>query len=213
MDRIQEYLSFAARHPEQFRQDPMMPMVLEEWELRAYERETGKEVGLLFTSPWFMLAADLIRPASGAPYLYYRILKETDYDGVVILPILDGKAALIRNYRHGPRSWELELPRGGAEPGLSPAEDAAKELWEEMGARTAELIPLGTVINDTSKVYGELHLFACHIASVGPLQEEECITGVELLTAEDCRRAMVDGSIRDTMTIAALARALLLGLL
>ena len=36
MDRIQEYLSFAARHPEQFRQDPMMPMVLEEGELRAY---------------------------------------------------------------------------------------------------------------------------------------------------------------------------------
>lgn len=213
MDRIGEYLAFVQRHPEQFAQDPIMPMVLEEEALRAYEAETGKEVGLLFCSPWFLLAADLIRPEKGEPYLYYRILKETDYDGVVILPILEGKAVLLKNYRHGPRRWELELPRGGAELGLSPAEDAAKELWEEMGTGTAELIPLGTVMNDTSKVYGALHLFACRIEQVGRLQEEECITGVELFTAEACRRAIVDGTIQDTMTIAALTKAMLSGLL
>lgn len=213
MDRIKAYLSFVSRHPEQFVQDPIMPIVLDEKELRAYERETGKEVGLLFTSPWFLLAADLIRPAEGEPYLYYRILKETDYDGVVILPILEGKVVLLQEYRHGPRSWELELPRGGAEPGISPAEDGAKELWEEMGAKTAELIPLGTVINDTSKVYGELHLFACHITAVGPLQEEECITGVELLTPQACRQAILDGVIRDALSISALTMAFLRGLL
>lgn len=213
MDRITAYLSFVRRHPEQFQQDPIMPMVLDEEGLRAYEAETGNAVGLLFTSPWFLLAADLIRPEQGEPYLYYRILKETDYDGVVILPILEGKAVLLKNYRHGPRRWELELPRGGAEPDLSPADNAAKELREEMGTRTEAMIPLGTIINDTSKVYGEIYLFACRIDGIGPLQREECITDAVCLTAEECRRAILDGSIQDAMTIAVLTKAMLSGIL
>ncbi len=80
----------------------------------------------------------------GKPYTYYQV--EARFDAVVIVPLLpDGRLVLERIYRHPYRTWLLEFPAGGIEPGEEPLAAAARELGEETGYRAGKLTRLGSM--------------------------------------------------------------------
>ena len=63
-----------------------------------------------------------------------------------ILPITaDGKAVLVRQYRHGAQRVTLEMPGGLVEPGEDPAVAAMRECLEETGYRATAAVSLGVV--------------------------------------------------------------------
>jgi ADP-ribose pyrophosphatase len=78
----------------------------------------------------------------GKPYTYYQV--ESRWDAVVVVPVLDdGRLVLERIYRHPYRSFLLEFPAGGIEPGEDPIDCAKRELGEETGYRAARAATLG----------------------------------------------------------------------
>lgn len=80
----------------------------------------------------------------GKPYTYYQV--EARFDAVVVVPVLaDGRLVLERIYRHPYRSWLLEFPAGGIEPGEDPLAAAKRELGEETGYSAGRLTQLGTM--------------------------------------------------------------------
>jgi 8-oxo-dGTP pyrophosphatase MutT (NUDIX family) len=80
----------------------------------------------------------------GQPYTYYQV--EARFDAVVVVPLLaDGRLVLERIYRHPYRTWLLEFPAGGIEPGEDPLVAAGRELGEETGYRAGRLTKLGTM--------------------------------------------------------------------
>ena len=80
----------------------------------------------------------------GKPYTYYQV--EARFDAVVIVPLLaDGRLVLERIYRHPYRTWLLEFPAGGIEPGEDPLAAAARELGEETGYHAGKLTRLGSM--------------------------------------------------------------------
>src|SRR3954470_11817689 len=72
-------------------------------------------------------------------------------DGVVIVPITEAdEIVLVRQFRHAPRTWTWELPRGATEPGRTPGATVHQELLQEIGYQATDApFSLGRVIADS----------------------------------------------------------------
>jgi ADP-ribose pyrophosphatase len=117
-------------------------------------------------------------PIDAEPHAFHRI---ESIDWAQILPITsDGKAVLVRQYRHGAQRVTLEIPGGLIDPGEDPATAALRECLEETGYRALEAQPLG-VVNPNPALFGNrLHAFyAVGVELEGAVQN----TGAELTEA------------------------------
>ena len=131
---------------------------------------------------------------------------------VAVLPVLDGRLVLIRRFRHGTRSWLLEAPRGIVEAPATPADDARRELKEEIGASVTALHDLGEFHPSAGVIAESMKLYLAHIDRIGELETHEAITGVEVLTAAQADELIARGEVTDGPTLAAYLRARLRGL-
>lgn len=126
----------------------------------------------------------------GREYPYSYIWER---DCACVLPVYQGKIALIRQYRHSVNQWLLELPCGQIEDGESPATGAVRELKEETGLSVETLIPLGLSYMragvSTGRAY--LYLAECNELALPHLDGAELIevqfhTPAELDELEAC---------------------------
>lgn len=86
---------------------------------------------------FFTYAVETLDVPSG-PYDYHQI--ECRYDAVLVVPVLpDGRLVIERVYRHPYRTWLLEFPAGGIEPGEDALAAGARELAEETGYACASV--------------------------------------------------------------------------
>lgn len=119
----------------------------------------------LASTPIFTLhehEAEHPRTGSVRPYV---ALQAPDWVNVVALTP-EGELVLVRQWRHGTRRFELELPAGAVEPGETPEQAAARELLEETGYTARAITRLGEVAPNAA------------------YQSNSCYT----VLAEDCRR-------------------------
>lgn len=91
---------------------------------------------------------DLLRQRSRSP----RTGKEHDFfvleacDWVNIVPLTaGGDVVLIRQYRHGVEDFTLEIPGGMVDEGESPRAAAGREMLEETGYGSEDVVPLGSI--------------------------------------------------------------------
>jgi ADP-ribose pyrophosphatase len=127
---------------------------------------------------------------------------------VGVVPVLaDGRLALVRQYRHGPRERTLEIPAGTLEAGEPPETCARRELEEEVGLRAGGMVPLGPFYPSPGICTEVIHLFAATgLEEVRARPEPDEDIEIEFHAVEKAVRMAVDGRIRDGKTIAALAR-------
>jgi len=92
---------------------------------------------------------------------------------VLVLPVTaDGKAIMVRQYKHGAKEVLLEFPGGVFDPGDGSAETAAlRELREETGYDTANIEQLGVVYDNPTKDSNQIFFFLAH--NVEKLHETE----------------------------------------
>lgn len=168
-------------------------------------------VGVLAEDPYVgYVIRDAVRFADGRPGLYNRVVAT---GGIVVLPILDESIALIRIFRHAARRWFLEAPQGLVPPGADPAEEARRELIEEMGATVGELTAMGVVYTSTALTSENLKMFAAKISATGAPQLSEGIDDVRIIPKGDIDKLLLDGTICDGPTTSLIAQARLRGLL
>lgn len=138
MDSITQYFQLAARRPELFAPSDQIPLCMDEETLRGYSASTGRPVGVVYdNSPYYFVLADLCIRENGELYTYARVVYPHKSNGVVVIPCRNGRFGLLSIFRHPPRMESGgEFPRGFGED-LTPAENGAKELWEELGVRIA----------------------------------------------------------------------------
>jgi ADP-ribose pyrophosphatase len=132
---------------------------------------------------------------------------EDDVPGVAILPRYQGKIVLEQHYRHGPRIWMTEVPRGFGEAGYSAEENAQRELMEEIGATVAHLELLGKVRPNASSIGGYDCLFFAELSAVGTPDAGEAIAQIILVPLEEFHQMIADGAITDGFTLSAYAYA------
>ncbi|SIR87752.1 NUDIX hydrolase [Micromonospora avicenniae] len=170
-------------------------------------------VGVVYQDEYLTLVRDPVRFPGGGLGTYIRKMPSGGADGVVLLPVLDRTIVLIEHFRHATRRWHLEAPRGFGEAGVPPAEQAARELQEEIGVVPARLVELGSMHPDTGTSTDEVRLYLAEITELGPPDADEGIRAVRTYPVQRVGDLIRDGVITDSFTIAAWSRATLRGLL
>lgn len=184
------------------------------WErLRGLVR--GERIGVVAADRYLCLLRDPVRFPDGQLGLYNRIVPPPGATpGVVVLTLLGAgdDVVLVEHYRHSTRDWHWEAVRGFGDPGAEGAENVARELREELGARAVETIPLGAVHPDTGLFSGRVELYAARIAALGEVDRHEAIRRTLTVPFAEAERMAAEGELTDAFTLAALYRARLTGL-
>lgn len=228
--RLTRYLDFARRRPDLFDNgDAAVRILLDPADIAAVERamherlvarglapaeaEAQASVGIVFDDPWIYVLRDAVEFPDGSRRTHTRTLNRIGPGiGAAVLPVMDGRIVLTRQYRHAIRSYILEIPRGGLEAGQSPEAAAHAELGEEIGAAAESLVRLGYMYGSSNLYAGGAHLYFARLASIGRPQLHEAIVAIEQVTVPAFEAKLAAGEIVDSFTIAAFLHARLRGL-
>jgi ADP-ribose pyrophosphatase len=156
---------------------------------------------------------DYVRLPGGDKTGYIRILaKPLNGAGAAILPIVNGKVLLLRQYRHALPGLHLEIPRGFAEIAETPRQAATRELAEETGLQGFDLQSLGWYTPDSGILASRVELF-CMVTENSPFVMTEPGVDYTFVTSAELDELIGDGTVEDGFTIAATFRARLRGFL
>lgn len=209
MDQISHYLALVAEYPSYFTQNDLLPLELNERNIRQFFKDTNKPVGVIYNSPFHTFIADLVKAPDGSYYTYTRLLHPASADGVALIPIYQDKIVLLRQFRHGSRSYEYELPRGFLEPDLTAKENAKKEIKEELGSDVKKITYEGNFLPNSSLSPGTVDIFTVEITEPLQLCAAEGIQSYSLCTMAEIKELIKQNNIRDSFTICAVSKYLL----
>lgn len=173
--------------------------------------ESWARTGVVYEDPYLIVTRDAVRFPGGFLGTYVRAIPATGAVGAAVLPVLGGRIVLLDHARHATRASHLEIPRGFGESGVAAADQARKELKEEINADAISLTDLGPFHANTGMSSDVTQLFAAEICALGEPQAAEGITGIKLCPAREVARLIETGKITDGFTIAAFTRAWLSG--
>lgn len=219
---LQRYFALVREQPERFVNPPgdIYEILLERDRIGHAQAEAARQrrqdaqtvadtrVGVLADDPYLTVLRDAVRFADGTYGLYNRLLVPS---GAAVLPILDGAVVLLYRFRHGTRAWHLEAPRGAFSGVSTHDEDARRELLEEIGAETRELIDLGEMHATTGCLDEAHHLYLAHIDAIGLPDRHEAIVDIRTIPVAETERLIASGAITDGPTLALFLRARLRG--
>jgi 8-oxo-dGTP pyrophosphatase MutT (NUDIX family) len=160
-----------------------------------------------FRNDWFHVDKnDVIRPdGSHGEYTVVRVRRLA----VGVLPIEpDGSVHLVGQWRFPLGRYSWEMPEGGGEPGEAPLACAQRELQEEAGLRAAAWTPILEMDMSNSLTDEQGIIFLATGLQPGRKQPEvtEVLRHRRVAFAELLQRVL-DGRIRDSLTVAAALRA------
>lgn len=203
------YLELIKAHPE-----VVMPIgnaskgeieiVLDPEKMAQIEMTAGRDVGLVHSDGGWIWINDACRFPSGCEKVKSRILAKSleSCAGAGVLPILsDGKVVLNCQFRHSTRSWELEMPRGGVDPGENLENTARREVLEETGLIVDEVVRLGEVTGDSGITGMILAIFMARVSdSQNPNRESTEVINQNLaFSLSEIREAFAKGFIECTI--------------
>lgn len=223
---IKQYLKLRKASPHLFQQPNALPYQLAEIpsETNKAERKSlircllrleemyGYDFGVTYRSKYNTMIVDPIKTTSinseeikNKPFFpYERVVPSSGKDGVVMIPKCKGKFILIKQFRHAIRAEQYSFPRGYAENGGDPEENAIRELQEELNAhsiRTTKL--LGRVASDSGLASTQAYIFDVELDDYSPQIGHEGILGLIELTAEELDNWVKVGKITDGFTLSA----------
>jgi len=129
--------------------------------------------------------------------------------GVGIVPVVDGRIILIRQFRISIERELIELPAGRLEPDENPMECAARELEEEIGYRAGKLIRLSSYFASVGNSNERMYLFlALDLEKTERhLEDDERIREV-VMSLETVKEKLTNQEFEDSKTIIGLREAL-----
>lgn len=209
--RIEGYLDLVKARPDLFAPSELMPICMDRLTMLHFTEETGHPVGLTFDNGiYYKVVADLIDAPT--PYAYARVLyPDAKGNGTVIIPRLlrEGEKPLfgiLHVFRHAIRAMAGgEFPRGFQASGITPEENAAKELREEFGipvTRLMGLTCLGQPRAETGLSSGRVQIYLAALTGDPPRGTvgEEGIAGSEWIPQSELLRRIRQGEILDGFT-------------
>lgn len=135
-----------------------------EIQLRPLSDNEDIREGIVYEDDYVILVRDPVTFPNGREGHYLRLIErsslENGVSGTVMVPATSSHIFFIRVFRHATRTWEWELPRGFQEPGLTPLQNAEKEIVEEIGIQPLTVVELGKIKPNTGMLSSEVFSFA-----------------------------------------------------
>jgi ADP-ribose pyrophosphatase len=123
----------------------------------------------------------------------------------LVVPIENGRVAMIRQYRHCASGELWEFPAGTLSPAEEPVACAHRELREEAGLMAGTLDRLGYVFTAPGFTNEKIHLFAATaLTSVSTEHDvDEVITEVRWFSADEVEATILAGELTDAKSLSA----------
>lgn len=201
--RLRKYYELMEKRPKLFRFSDLIMIETDIDVILEYEKTTGREIGVVYQSPYSTLVVDLIRREDGGYYTYERMLPTVESGAVVVLTKCQGKFVLLKQFRHSLRDFQYACPRGFGELGIPAEENAKKELEEELGAKMIKQVRLGSVIADSGMNGNPVDVFLCEVDGVVEKCGYEGIKSVIMLDEAELEQWIREEKITDGFTLAA----------
>jgi len=115
----------------------------------------------------------------------YIIMNAPDW--VIVIPEMNGKFLMVKQWRHGSKCLSVEFPGGVIDEGESPETAAVRELKEETGYEAGKLTKLGSVNPNPALFSNQTHVFLAedlHKVADQELDSDEFINFMELSVDE-----------------------------
>lgn len=161
----------------------------------------------VYRNPWLRVFEDRVRRPDGSGGTYGVV--EVG-DAVSVVALERDRVCLVRQYRHswGKRIWEV--PCGGLHKGELALSAAKRELLEEAGITAQKWKRLG-IIESNDPVVNRFHLYLARGLVQGSHNRDQSEADMEskMWRLSEFKRAVLRGMIRDDMTIACVAQALM----
>jgi ADP-ribose pyrophosphatase len=155
----------------------------------------------------FSLRTDrAVSPRTGKEHSFF-ILESTSW--VNIIPLTDdGRVVMVRQYRHGTGEVTLEIPGGLVENTDTPETAAMRELVEETGYTTQEVISLGNVQPNPAIQNNRCYSFVAQNVCLTREQSQDEKEDIEvvLMPLSEIPKAIRNGEITHALVLAAFYR-------
>jgi ADP-ribose pyrophosphatase len=114
---------------------------------------------IVFHNKWVTIQKDAVKLPNGLVIDDYYLNVRPEV--VIALPVTkEGNAILVRQYKHGGKEIFLEFPGGVFDAGAeTPEEGALREMREETGYYSDEMVYLGKVFDAPTKDTNCIHFF------------------------------------------------------
>jgi|UniRef100_A0A7C3QSK7 ADP-ribose pyrophosphatase len=131
-------------------------------------------------------------------------------EGVAIVPVVEGKILLIRQYRPSVASSILEIPAGKVDPGEDIRQAAIRELSEETGVVGGKLEHLASIWTTPGFCNERIHLFLSTEGVLGKNHpdEGETIEEILLFSHDRIRQMIFNNEISDAKSLIGLLMVL-----
>lgn len=132
--------------------------------------------------------------------------------GVAALPMNDdGTVTLVCQYRYPFSRVLTEIPAGKLGKGEDPREGILRELHEEIGAQVGELIELGCMYSSPGFCQEVIYLYLAKNLTYGECDpDEDEFLEIVRVPFEELLEQVMDGTIKDGKTVAAVLKAKIL---
>ena len=127
--------------------------------------------------------------------------------GVCILPILDGKIIMEKQFRYPFHDIILELPAGKLDKGEKPEVAAIRELEEETGYKAGSLKSLGCIYPSVGYTNEIIYLFAAeNLVKTNTHFDFDEDLEIELMDKDEVLKLIDNNVIKDANTVAAILK-------
>lgn len=159
---------------------------------------------IVFDHKWFRLRQDTVQLPNGHVIDDYIVSERPDV--ALVFPVTaEGLVVMVEQYKHAAREILLEFPGGFFDAASETPEDAAKrELCEETGYTSKNLIPLGLFYDNPTKDCNRTYLFiatGCTLNHAPQPDDTEDIT-VHLFPQDEVEGMILNNHIRATLSVA-----------
>lgn len=163
--------------------------------------------------PWKVLESSYLQPRfridkcelPNGKFLDATVLEFRSWANVLAIT-KDKQVVLVKQYRHGVEKVLIELPGGIVEDGEEPMDGIKRELLEETGYTTSNIVEVGVIYPNPANQTNRLHCFlALDVEQVGAqnLDDGENIE-VQLLPLDELTAMVKSGEFPHALHVAVL---------
>lgn len=136
---------------------------------------------IVYSTPWLTVKEETVQLPNGEIVDDYSIVEFNNV--AMVFPLTkDNHVIMVKQYRHGVKKILIELPAGTYDKDKEKPETAAKrELWEETGYKTDNLVLLGTAYDYPTKDRHSISMYFTDDIAFEPTTHKEATEDVEVV--------------------------------